>query len=475
MGKYKYILTALLCVTLLRVGAQDPDRKHSIGLYQNFTDYNVSLLNDKVFSFDSALSQSFRVAYIRRLSRTWMLNTGINNGFVLNQNLQETFVPKAYAVGVDLGLQFKLNNGRLMNENPLIAPFFSFTYRTDYINKLKELDESPWIFHNQYGAGFNIRMAKRTHIQTQVALDQKLGGDFNTHVQYRIGLLQSLGKEEQVTLPKDPNLDSDQDGIVDVKDDCPGLFGLSSSNGCPDTTAYFAKKVVYDSMQELFTAQQDKIAMLELDNAKLRSGGESELESTRERELLLRIYNLEQKNKMLASSDTSRVITKTIVRVDTVYKKEIVYRDKEVIVDNTNNAEIERLKREKEELAAKIAAENKRVEDNRLAKEEYDRIERLKREMATKDSSKVVSVTPATPTIPADKNYYVITISSPNISTAEAWLVKMKKDFADARILPQPNGYYRVGVYAAKDKQLGLQILEQVKELGCVHAWLSVE
>lgn len=70
---------------------------------------------------------------MRRLSHTWMLNTGINNGFILNQNLKETFIPKAYSIGADIGVQFKLNNGRLMKENSFIAPFLSFGYKTDYI------------------------------------------------------------------------------------------------------------------------------------------------------------------------------------------------------------------------------------------------------------------------------------------------------------------------------------------------------
>ncbi|MFT5952306.1 MAG: hypothetical protein ACI9AU_001027 [Bacteroidia bacterium] len=470
MSNIRYIVAILTCILLIDAYAQDPERKHSIGVYQNFTDYNVSILNDEIFAFDSALSQSFRVAYVRRLSRTWMLNTGINNGFILNQNLKETFIPKAYAIGADIGVQFKLNNGRLMKENSFIAPFLSFGYKTDYISKLKEFDKSPWLFHNQYGAGFNLRMGKRTHMQTQVTMGQKLGGDFNTHLEYRIGLTQSLGKAKQEVLPKNPNLDSDQDGLVDSKDDCPGLFGNASNNGCPDTTAYFAKKVGYDSLEELALNQQNRISEIELQNAKLRIRGDSD--TSREQELLLRIFNLEKENKRLASSDPVKVITKTIVRVDTVYKTDIVYTAKG---DDSaaNDVELLKLRKEKEALEARLIADQKRSKEQQIA-----RLEKLKLEMASKDTSDNVLagkiVTPV-PTIPVDKNYYIITISSPNISTAEAWLNKMRKDFSEARILPQPNGYYRVGVYAAKDKKLGLEILEKVKELGYVPAWLSLE
>ena len=469
MSNIRYVFFILIGILLIDAYAQDPYRKHSIGVYQNLTDYNVSILNDDIFAFDSALSQSFRVAYVRRLSRTWMLNTGIENGFILNQNLKETFIPKAYAIGADIGVQFKLNNGRLMKENSFIAPFLSFAYKTDYINKLKKFDKSPWIFHNQYGAGVNLRMGKRTYIQTQVTMGQKLGGDFNTHMEYRIGLTQSLGKTKQELLPNNPNLDSDQDGLLDSNDECPGLFGNVSNNGCPDTTAYYTEKVGYDSLEELALNQQNRISELELQNAKLRVGGD--LENSREQELLIRIYNLEKENT-LTSSDSVKVITKIILRVDTLYKTDIVYTAKG---DDSaaSNVELLKLRKEKEALEAQLAAEQKRSEEQEIA-----RLEKLKLEMESKDTSDNVLagkiVTPVL-TIPLDKNYYIITISSPNISTAVAWLKKMRKDFADAQILPQPNGYYRVGIYAANDRKLGLEILDKVKEQGYVPAWLSVE
>ena len=357
MRNIRYVFALFTFFVLSETQAQD--NKHSVALYQNLTDPNVDLLNNELFAFDSALYQSFRVAYVRRLSRTWMLNTGVNNGFVLNQNLKETFIPKAYALGVDIGVQFKLNNGWLMKENPFIAPFLSFGYRMDYIHKLKEYDKSPWFFNNQYGAGFNLRMSKKTHIQTQVAMGPKLLGASATTIEYRVGLIHSLGKANQELVPNNPNIDSDQDGLVDSKDDCPGLFGSASNKGCPDTLSYFAKKVYCDSVEELALSQQKRISDLELQNAKLRSGG-----------------------------DTG-VIT--------------------------------------------------------------------------------------APSVPADRNYYVITMSSPNISTAEAWLKKMKDNFPDALILPQPSGYYRVGIYAAKNKELGLEILEKVKKIGYVPVWLSLE
>lgn len=486
--------------------AQDPDRKHSLGIYQNLTDYNVSLLNDKVFAFDSALSQSVRVAYQRRLSNNWMLNTGITNGFILNQNLKESFVDKAYAVGIDASVLLKMNNGKLLKEKARVAPFLSFGYRTDYVSFLKkEYGVSPWLAHNQYGAGFNIKLAERSYIQLQAVLDQKLQDDFNTHMLYRIGLIQSLGKYDEVKPRINPLLDSDQDGIVDTKDKCPGLFGLQEDGGCPDTIAYAVNKIRMDSFQFLAKQQQEALDELELQNAMLRNG--SDIDQTGKENNAVLIKEYEQKLTLLKAELALARNKQVTVRVDTVYKTTIVYQ--ESYPENT--AELEKLRiakeeaekkqREASELAAQLEIERKaaRIERERLAeleriqqtqqdniaKEEAARIahleqERLAAEKKAKDvlAKKVKTIdkpTKVDPVIPADKNYYIITISSPNISTAQSWLAKMKVDFPGARILPQPNGYYRVGVYGAKDKAYSLQILEQAKAMGYRDSWISVE
>lgn len=484
--------------------AQDPGGKHSIGIYQNLTDYNVSLLNDKVFAFDSALSQSVRVAYQRRLSHNWMLNTGITNGFILNQNLKESFVNKAYVVGVDASVLLKMNNGKILKEDARVAPFLSFGYRTDYVSFLKkEYGVSPWLAHNQYGAGFNIKLAERSHIQLQAMLDQKLQDDFNTHMLYRLGLTQSLGKYDEVKPRINPLLDSDQDGIVDTKDKCPGLFGLKEDGGCPDTTAYVAKKIKIDSLELLAEQQQKSIEQLELQNAMLRNGAKTDTQVLVDSSEILK----GQYEKKLAILNQELAIAKnqaTLIRVDTVYKTTIVYQDAKA----ENTEELERLRIAKEELEkqqqeAKALSlkldkerEEARIERERLAqleklqiveksKQEEARFARLEQERIAreklvkdaetiKDSSALKPIT-VDPAIPADKNYYIITLSSPNISTAQSWLAKMKVDFPGARILPQPNGYFRVGVYGAKDRAYSLQILEKVKAKGCNRAWLSVE
>ncbi len=496
--------TSLLVLVLFTLcsSAQDPDRKHSIGIYQNLTDYNVSLLNDRVFVFDSALSQSVRVAYQRRLSHNWMLNTGITNGFILNQNLKESFVNKAYAVGLDASVMLKMNNGKLLRENARVAPFLSFGYRTDYVPLMKKkYGVSPWLAHNQYGAGLNLKLAERSHLQLQALLDQKLQDDFNTHMLYRIGFTQSLGKYTEEKPRLNPLLDSDGDGVVDTRDKCPGMYGPKQDGRCPDTVAYLHNKIKMDSLQLVAKEQQESIERLELQIAMLRNGTRESFETDNEKSALLKeVYD--QKLKTLQAELELAKNQPIVVRIDTVYKTEIVYKDADNAEEQEKlklaQAELERKQREAEELRNRLKKEKEaaRIEQERLAKLEKNQIEEQQRKEEARlaqlgrdkveadknrlekegnvdgsENDKPINVDPS---IPEDKNFYIITISSPNISTAESWLAKIKIDFPSARILPQPNGYYRVGVYGAKDKEYSKKMLNKVKAQG-YPAWLSVE
>ncbi|MBT8327534.1 MAG: hypothetical protein KJP21_07410 [Bacteroidia bacterium] len=487
MKLFKQTVTFLSVVLTLTCSAQDPDRKHGIGLYQNFTDYNVRLLDNELFAFDSSLSHSTRIAYQRKLSRTWMLSTGIANGFILNQNIKEEFISKAYALGLDVSVRFKLNNGRILKENPLIAPYFTFGYRTDYIPKMNDFGKSPWVFHNQYGAGFNFRLSNRTHFLIQAAIDQKLLGDFNTQLQYRMGLSQSLGRLDDKG-PKIKQMDSDRDGIADALDKCPTQFGTKDMGGCPDTLAQFAHKIVVDSLEYLLNAKSSELELKELELARVRNSIGNDSVSLEEKLQVKQIKEAKDKEIAELKQQLENQKGKTVTTVDTIYITETVYKVQEV--DSSSRVEErQRLAAEKKALQEKLDKERKlreqmlaaAKEKERLALEEERRIKEENRRLAMLEQRRKDSIANIKkqevefPPIPEDKNYYVITISSPNKYTADKWLQKMLRDFDDARIIPQPNGYYRVGVYVGKDRAVGLEILEKVKQIGYDPAWLSVE
>lgn len=231
----KLLSTTLIALFCYTVSAQDPDRKNSLGIYQVMTDHNVELLNNKVFVFDSALSQSIRLGYQRLMSRSWMVNAGLSNGFIQNQSFEDQFIRKAYIVGLDASIIYKTNNDVFFKRDARVAPYLGFGYRIDRVSGLRKLSVDPWLIHNQYALGFNIKLNSRTHLQLQAAIDQKLHDDFNTNMRYRFGLTQSIGALDNTL--KSPKLkDSDGDGIADIEDACPKVAGLLANNGCPEAT-----------------------------------------------------------------------------------------------------------------------------------------------------------------------------------------------------------------------------------------------
>jgi hypothetical protein len=81
---------------------------------------------------------------------------------------------------------------------------------------------------------------------------------------------------------------------------------------------------------------------------------------------------------------------------------------------------------------------------------------------------------------PVDENkmapsYYVITISTKQFYLAKQTADGLKKDYPKVEILPQPNGYFRVGIYATSSRSEALKILDYAKTHGITSAWLSFE
>lgn len=240
---------------MLSVHAQDQNRKHSIGLYQVFTDYNVSLLDGSVLALDSSLSLSTRIGYQNRLSKSWYFTLGYANGFVNNVTLRSIPITKSWVSSLDASIQLALNNGYFLPQSSLIGPYLSFGYRVDRIRELNSQGLNPYLGHNQYGLGVNISLSDRTHIQLQASVDQKLADDFNTHMRYRFGVTQSIGRLDNKYKAL---FDSDRDGTLDEDDLCPALFGLPELQGCPDTTC----ELLVDSLIDQTVLLQDSIAAI---------------------------------------------------------------------------------------------------------------------------------------------------------------------------------------------------------------------
>lgn len=72
-------------------------------------------------------------------------------------------------------------------------------------------------------------------------------------------------------------------------------------------------------------------------------------------------------------------------------------------------------------------------------------------------------------------SYYVIAISTKDRALAERSAAMISKDYQIVKVLPQPNGFYRVGIYATKTKSEALKILDYAKAHGIPSGWIAFE
>ena len=425
----------LIVTTSLYAQGQDAIRKNGFGINQDYNDYNVKLTDRKFTSFDSSLSNTIRISYGRYLNRNWEFNAGLANGFILNQKQGDHFIKKSYNLGIDFDIIFKINNGVFIQQDARIGPYLSFGYNLNYLKAFKDVGLSPYTLGNEYGVGVKIRLGSRSYLNLHTALDQQLSGDFDTHMQYRIGFNQSIGKrsEEAPLVPEDKK-DYDGDGIVDIDDNCPTIVGIDSNFGCP---VDWVSTATFKGEQDSLLLKLDK---LELEIASLLNVIDS-LQSEGP------IVQVEYANVDSALSDNP-VVTEdeTAAKKDTSLTKStdvVIAKSKpnDWVDKDQDHPPTKKTTTEVAEVPESVDVD---------VKEYYDRSE--------------IGV-----------GYYVVAISTKDPELAERIAVLLDKDYPIVKILPQPNGFYRVGIYSTKTRSEAISILDYAKLHGVPSGWLTQE
>lgn len=430
----RFVIPTLLLVVPFLGWTQQTVYKNGFGINQDFHDYNVRLLDNKITSFDSSLSQSLRISYNRYLGRSWSFAVGVTNGFLLNQTEENKLIRKSYLFGGDIDLMLTLNNGRFFPVESVIAPYLSFGYNFNYLSAYKDLNITPMVISNEYGFGANVRLGPKSKIQIGAALNQQLNGDFDTHVQYRLGFAQSIGKEQEIDRKPTKPLDYDNDGIADVDDNCPTLPGISANGGCPESWAEsVGNKVLSDSMIAMIESLEQTIA-----------GLQAEIEAL-------------SKNKVVRvqtdSSNGDTKDSKPVVTTSTTKQPDEQTDKKKDTSDQTNKDDSQ---------GQKDVGETVQTSGDKSGKTDPTETSDTEPMVSYKSENDVSS-------------YYVIAISTKDKSLAERSAAMIAKDYQIVKILPQPNGYYRVGIYATKTKSEALKILEYAKSHGIPSGWIAFE
>lgn len=291
MKKFFGLLILFIQVTCF---SQNPDQKIGLGLNVGLREYNGDLGNG-YFNYNSTFpSIGLWGGYY--LNRFVDLNLNVNYGFFGYQNnklkdlplnaANDTVFGKSFSSNMlDFKLlgKFKFNNGFILKEDAMFAPFLVFgvgyattsqTKLNDYVRSrgsngeilLRNLFErdgkSGSALKIPIGAGLRIKIEENVDLNLQVTqnfifsdeLDNsKSGSAIDNLLQYNLGFVVNIGKpkdSDKDGVPdktdKCPNtrpgvkvdadgcdLDTDGDGVADSDDECPEVAGLLK--GCPDT------------------------------------------------------------------------------------------------------------------------------------------------------------------------------------------------------------------------------------------------
>lgn len=138
-------------------------------------------------------------------------------------------------------LRFKINNGVFLKEKARVAPYLSFGIGGSYTQNQPDT-------YVPLGGGLRFKISNRASIFAQSMRKFSLNKDYQ-HVEHLISFVYNLKKEELPPIntddiPKEFSeesslltmipADNDKDGIPNLQDNCPDVFGNANNDGCPE-------------------------------------------------------------------------------------------------------------------------------------------------------------------------------------------------------------------------------------------------
>ena len=218
MKPYWLAVTLFFCLSFTGVDAQYFDYRHGIMARKTFMDFGT--FRDENTGAIRNYQNGFELAYVRnfpnQLSVAFTLGTGS-----YRDSIQDFIKSPFYCVGAQAQLHLKKNFNWI---NP---------YITGGVNGIfpKEKD-----FAVQVPLGLGVMFKVHPQLYLNVQSDYRVSvANWEGHLQHQFGFVYFLGSKKATTDSLVVKLDSDQDGIPDEEDLCPGVAGLLKFYGCPDT------------------------------------------------------------------------------------------------------------------------------------------------------------------------------------------------------------------------------------------------
>jgi len=249
-----------------------------------FLDYNGPLTND--YLNYQAFSKGISLGTQLYLSPS--MNMGINTAYVPQVNHPERANDFDFPSMVDANalVQFKLNNGRVLSENAVIAPYLSTGVG---LNSLR----NQTAFYIPAAMGIQFRVSSTFSFRLESMYKQSIGQRYQ-HIAHTVGMVFSVPtkkkeeleiEEEEIEAPLTPmiaekavitrpqtGIDTDKDGIPDEEDSCPEVMGLIQFGGCPpvaeeESQQPFGEAVPEVSLEAVERAAPQQIELAQEDAA----------------------------------------------------------------------------------------------------------------------------------------------------------------------------------------------------------------
>lgn len=236
------IFTTLLAITATLLpsvsSAQYFDKKWAISTGVDLLDYQAPTSGEffKTDNFDPGLS----IGVSRYLSGAFALSTNLTLGQGVRFPGFDWTEVRPNLIDMNYLLHFKFNNGALMRERALIAPYFVLGFGGSYVKGHPDL-------YVPMGGGIQFRLSPKMNLRTQVVIKRSINKDYQ-NLSHAIAFVYNLGPDNKQPLQAPDSLgdellltlapeDKDKDGIIDKRDACPDAAGEVAYEGCPDRMA----------------------------------------------------------------------------------------------------------------------------------------------------------------------------------------------------------------------------------------------
>jgi outer membrane protein OmpA-like peptidoglycan-associated protein len=236
----KKAIFMLLCLIVAQYSfaqkGQIGDTRWSMGVSWDILDQFTPEL-DGGQTFKVPMDMGVHVFTWANINSSLAIELGVSTNGIRYQSIDPPLNEKNLHLFIfDGGIVYKFNNGYILKETSPVAPFLFAKARGTYMDLLKPGESGQGMgFGIPLGGGFNWRVGDDVALMTAVSYTFGITDNFDNNLLYQIGFMFDLGTEKVQEVVVEPEPDSDNDGVVDIYDDCPQVPGPPEYNGCPDT------------------------------------------------------------------------------------------------------------------------------------------------------------------------------------------------------------------------------------------------